>query len=70
MTNYGFHSAMGGAGIEVATHAGRRSLRARGAAQRGWTLGGEQSGTSSSMGFNRTGDGIAGALLTLEALGR
>ncbi len=35
---------------------------------RGWTLGGEQSGHLIEMGFNRTGDGIAGALLTLEAL--
>ena len=29
MTNYGFHTAMGEAGIEVATHRGRRPLRAR-----------------------------------------
>jgi phosphoglucosamine mutase len=36
---------------------------------RGWTLGGEQSGHIIEMGFNRTGDGIASALLTLEALG-
>jgi phosphoglucosamine mutase len=36
---------------------------------RGWTLGGEQSGHIIDMGFNRTGDGIASALLTLEALG-
>ena len=35
---------------------------------RGWTLGGEQSGHMIDMGFNRTGDGIASALLTLEAL--
>jgi phosphoglucosamine mutase len=35
---------------------------------RGWTLGGEQSGHIIEMDFNRTGDGIAGALLTLEAL--
>jgi phosphoglucosamine mutase len=35
---------------------------------RGWRLGGEQSGHIIDMGFNRTGDGIAGALLTLEAL--
>ena len=36
---------------------------------RGWTLGGEQSGHIIDMAFNRTGDGIASALLTLEALG-
>ncbi len=68
MTNYGFHAAMRQAGVEVATTAvGDRyvleELRAR-----GWTLGGEQSGHIIEMGFNRTGDGIAGALLTLEAL--
>ena len=37
--------------------------------ERGWTLGGEQSGHIIDMGFNATGDGIASALLTLEALG-
>jgi phosphoglucosamine mutase len=68
MTNYGFHSAMGRAGVPVATTAvGDRyvleELRAR-----GWTLGGEQSGHIVDMRFNRTGDGIASALLTLEAL--
>jgi phosphoglucosamine mutase len=69
MTNYGFHAAMERAGVEVAsTNVGDRyvleELRAR-----GWTLGGEQSGHIIDMGFNRTGDGIASALLTLEALG-
>jgi phosphoglucosamine mutase len=68
MTNYGFHAAMKSAGIEVAsTGVGDRyvleELRAR-----GWALGGEQSGHIIDMGFNRTGDGIASALLTLEAL--
>ena len=68
MTNYGFHSAMERAGVEVAiTKVGDRyvleELRAR-----GWALGGEQSGHIIDMGFNRTGDGIASALLTLEAL--
>ena len=68
MTNYGFHAAMEGAGIEVvSTRVGDRyvleELRAR-----GWTLGGEQSGHIIDMGFNRSGDGIAGALLVLEAL--
>jgi len=69
MTNYGFHSAMERAGVTVGiTSVGDRyvleELRAR-----GWTLGGEQSGHIIDMGFNRTGDGIASALLTLEALG-
>jgi phosphoglucosamine mutase len=68
MTNYGFHTAMERDGVEVAvTAVGDRyvleELRAR-----GWALGGEQSGHLIEMGFNRTGDGIAGALLTLEAL--
>ncbi len=69
MTNYGFHTAMQREGIAVEiTAVGDRyvleELRAG-----GWTLGGEQSGHLIEMGFNRTGDGIAGALLTLEALG-
>jgi phosphoglucosamine mutase len=68
MTNYGFHAAMEREGVEVAiTQVGDRyvleELRAR-----GWTLGGEQSGHIIDMGFNRTGDGIASALLTMEAL--
>jgi phosphoglucosamine mutase len=68
MTNYGFHAAMERAGVAVGTtNVGDRyvleELRAR-----GWTLGGEQSGHIIEMGFNRTGDGLASALLTLEAL--
>jgi phosphoglucosamine mutase len=69
MTNYGFHTAMAGAGINVATTpVGDRyvldELR-----RRGWTLGGEQSGHIIDLGFGPSGDGIASALLTLEALG-
>jgi phosphoglucosamine mutase len=69
MTNYGFHAAMGEAGIDiVTTQVGDRyvleALR-----ERGWALGGEQSGHIIDMAFNATGDGIASALLTLEALG-
>ncbi len=68
MTNYGFHAAMERAGIEVAiTKVGDRYVLEELCA-RGWALGGEQSGHIIDMGFNRTGDGIAGALLTLEAL--
>jgi phosphoglucosamine mutase len=68
MTNYGFHSAMREHGIEVATtQVGDRyvleELRAR-----GWTLGGEQSGHIIDTGFVPSGDGIASALLALEAL--
>jgi len=68
MTNYGFHTAMAQAGIEVAsTKVGDRYVLEELLA-RDWTLGGEQSGHLIELGFNRTGDGIAGALLTLEAL--
>jgi phosphoglucosamine mutase len=68
MTNYGFHAAMNRAGVPVATTpVGDRNVleELRG---RGWALGGEQSGHIIEMNFNHTGDGIAGALLTLEAL--
>ena len=68
MTNYGFHAAMADAGVRVSTtQVGDRyvleELRAR-----GWALGGEQSGHIIELGFAPTGDGIAGALLALEAL--
>ena len=68
MTNYGFHPRWSArASRSPSTAVGDRyvleELRAR-----GWALGGEQSGHIIEMGFNRTGDGIAGALLTLEAL--
>jgi phosphoglucosamine mutase len=69
MTNYGFHSAMEQAGVTVSTtNVGDRYVLEE-LRDRGWTLGGEQSGHIIDMGFNRTGDGIASALLTLEALG-
>jgi phosphoglucosamine mutase len=69
MTNYGFHTAMAAAGIEVATTpVGDRyvldELR-----RRGWSFGGEQSGHIIDLGFGPSGDGIASALLALEALG-
>ncbi len=68
MTNYGFHAAMASAGLEVATtNVGDRyvleALR-----ERGWALGGEQSGHIIDMNFVPSGDGIAAALLSLEAL--
>jgi phosphoglucosamine mutase len=68
MTNYGFHAAMREAGIGVAcTNVGDRYVLEE-LRRKGWALGGEQSGHIIEMGFNSTGDGIAGALLTLEAL--
>jgi phosphoglucosamine mutase len=68
MTNYGFHTAMRAAGIEVAvTQVGDRYVLEE-LRERGWALGGEQSGHILDLGFNRSGDGIASALLVLEAL--
>jgi phosphoglucosamine mutase len=69
MTNYGFHTAMREHGIEVATTpVGDRHVLAE-LIERGWALGGEQSGHIIETGFVPSGDGIASALLTLEALG-
>ena len=68
MTNYGFHTAMSAARIEVATTAvGDRHVLAELLA-RGWALGGEQSGHVIDTGFVPAGDGTATALLVLEAL--
>ena len=69
MTNYGFHTAMREAGVEVAvTAVGDRHVLAE-LVRRGWALGGEQSGHIIDTGFVPSGDGLAAALLTLEALG-
>jgi phosphoglucosamine mutase len=69
MTNYGFHSAMREAGVEVAiTPVGDRHVLGE-LVRRGWALGGEQSGHIIETGFVPAGDGVAGALLVLEALG-
>jgi phosphoglucosamine mutase len=68
MTNYGFHSAMRDAGIEVATTpVGDRHVLAE-LVRRGWGLGGEQSGHIIDTGFVPAGDGVAAALLVMEAL--
>jgi len=69
MTNYGFHSAMAAAGIEVATTAVGDRYVLDELRRRGWALGGEQSGHIIDLGFAPSGDGIASALLALEALG-
>jgi phosphoglucosamine mutase len=59
---------MADAGIEVATtDVGDRHVLAE-LRRRGWALGGEQSGHIIETGFAPSGDGIAGALLALEAL--
>jgi phosphoglucosamine mutase len=68
MTNYGFHTAMAEAGVEVATTAVGDRYVLEALRERGWALGGEQSGHIIDMGFVPSGDGIAAALLTLEAL--
>jgi phosphoglucosamine mutase len=68
MTNFGFHSAMRDAGIEVATTpVGDRHVLAE-LVRRGWALGGEQSGHIIDTGFVPAGDGVAAALLVMEAL--
>jgi phosphoglucosamine mutase len=69
MSNYGFHQAMEADGIDVAvTKVGDRyvldELR-----ERGWALGGEQSGHIINTRFAATGDGIAAALMTMQELG-
>jgi phosphoglucosamine mutase len=69
MTNFGFHTAMADAGIEVATTAVGDRYVLDELRRRGWALGGEQSGHVIELGFGPSGDGIASALLTLEALG-
>ncbi|HTP22839.1 MAG TPA: phosphoglucosamine mutase [Solirubrobacteraceae bacterium] len=69
MTNYGFHRAMAAAEIEVATTAVGDRYVLDELRRRGWALGGEQSGHIIDLGFGPSGDGIASALLTLEALG-
>src|SRR5215211_1483208 len=68
MTNYGFHRAMEAAGIEVTvTPVGDRHVLHE-LLERGWAIGGEQSGHIIDTGFVASGDGIAAALLALEAL--
>jgi phosphoglucosamine mutase len=68
MTNYGFHTAMRHAGVQVATTAVGDRYVLDELRRRGWALGGEQSGHIIDLGFGPSGDGIASALLTLEAL--
>jgi phosphoglucosamine mutase len=69
MTNFGFHQAMEAAGVRVATTpVGDRHVLAE-LLERGWALGGEQSGHIIDTAFVPAGDGVAAALMTLEALG-
>ncbi len=69
MSNYGFHRAMGEAGVEVAvTKVGDRYVLDE-LHERRWALGGEQSGHIIDTGFVATGDGIVAALMTMRELG-
>lgn len=68
MTNYGFHRAMRDAGVHVATTPVGDRYVLEALRERGWALGGEQSGHIIDTGFVPSGDGIAAALLSLEAL--
>ena len=69
MTNYGFHTGMRDAGVEVATTPVGDRYVLEALRERDWSLGGEQSGHIIDRNFVPSGDGIAAALLTLEALG-
>jgi phosphoglucosamine mutase len=69
MTNFGFHTAMQSAGIEVATTAVGDRYVLDELRRREWRLGGEQSGHIIDLATGPSGDGIASALLTLDALG-
>jgi phosphoglucosamine mutase len=68
MTNFGFHTAMAEAGIPVATTAVGDRYVLEALRERGWVLGGEQSGHIIDFAFAPSGDGIAAALLALEGL--
>jgi phosphoglucosamine mutase len=69
MTNYGFHKAMESEGVEVATtQVGDRYVLEE-LFRRDWRLGGEQSGHLIAMDYAPTGDGVAAALLAMQALG-
>ena len=69
MSNYGFHQAMEAAGIDVATTKVGDRYVIEELVERGWTIGGEQSGHIIWTDFAATGDGLAAALLVMQALG-
>jgi phosphoglucosamine mutase len=69
MSNYGFHTAMAAAGVEVATTKVGDRFVIEELIERGWTIGGEQSGHIIWTDFATTGDGLAAALLVMQALG-
>jgi phosphoglucosamine mutase len=67
MTNYGFHTAMAAAGIEVETTGVGDRYVIEALLEKGWTIGGEQSGHIIWTDFAATGDGLAAALLVSRA---
>lgn len=67
MTNYGFHTAMAEAGIEIETTKVGDRFVIEALLERGWTIGGEQSGHIIWTDFAATGDGLAAALLVSRA---
>jgi phosphoglucosamine mutase len=68
MTNYGFHQSMREHGVEVATTpVGDRYVLAE-LLQRGWSLGGEQSGHIIFSEYLFTGDGLATAMNVLRTI--
>jgi phosphoglucosamine mutase len=69
MTNFAIVAALEQAGINVASTAVGDRYVLEALRERGWALGGEQSGHMIELGFAPSGDGIASALLVLEALG-
>ena len=69
MSNYGFHQAMEAAGVEVATTKVGDRYVIEELVAREWTIGGEQSGHIIWTDFATTGDGLAAALLVMQALG-
>jgi phosphoglucosamine mutase len=69
MTNLAFVNELRRAGIEVVSTAVGDRYVLEALRERGWALGGEQSGHLIELGFAPSGDGIASALLVLEALG-
>jgi phosphoglucosamine mutase len=69
MTNFAIVAALQAAGIEVATTAVGDRYVLEALRERGFVLGGEQSGHIIELGFAPSGDGLASALLALEALG-
>lgn len=69
MTNFALVAALRAAGIEVVTTAVGDRYVLEALREHGYALGGEQSGHIIELGFAPSGDGIASALLTLEALG-